>query len=103
MRLVGNDELHQACGEGTSPASPVDDPRGRPLQIFLVRFRTVLGNGAGDMGLAATGMTGNPLALIKNLHRPTRASYLDLLAHQLIRCAVEMPVDIDVVIQVHPR
>src|SRR5271155_2259872 len=103
MRLAGHDALPQPCREGTNLARPFDDARRRPLQILLVRLGTVLGVGAGAMRPAAAYVTGNPLALIEDLHRRLRAARLDLLAHQLIRRAVVVAAKLDVIIQVDPR
>ena len=48
-------------------------------------------------------MTGHALALIEDLHRPARAAGIHLLADQLIRRAVVMTVQFDVIVQIHAR
>src|ERR1700692_4948644 len=55
------------------------------------------------MRLAAAHMTGNALSLIEDLHGSARTPNLHLLADQLIRRAVVMPTQLDVIVQIHTR
>src|ERR1019366_1035456 len=101
MRLAGQDALHQPRREGTSLARPFNDARRRPLQILLMRFRAVRRIRAGYMRLAAAHMTGNTLPLIEDLHGSARAADVHLLADQLIRRAVVMPAQLDMIVEIY--
>src|ERR1700676_4592209 len=103
MWLAGQDVLHQPRRKGTHLAPPFDDARGGPLQILLVRLGAMSGVRAGGVQPAAARVTGYALALIEDLHRPTRAADFDLLADKLIRRAVVMTIKFDVIIQIHAR
>ena len=103
MRFAGQDVLHQPRRERTNLARPLDDACRRPLKILLMRLRPMRRIRRGHMRLAAAHMTGYTLALMEDLHRPARAASIDLLADQLIRRAVVMTAQFDVIIQIDTR
>jgi len=64
--------------------------------------RSVLGQSRIVVGCVAADMGGDPLALVKYLHRPLRGPDLDLLVKIPVRDAVVVFGEGDVVVDVHP-
>ena len=64
--------------------------------------RHVLGHGGVPMVAAGAQMSGDPLALQKDLDGARRQSHLHLAARKAVGHAVEMPFELDVVIDTNP-
>jgi hypothetical protein len=47
-------------------------------------------------------VAGDAFAAVKQLHRLGRQAHIELLLHQLVRDGVVMPLDLDVVVDMHP-
>ena len=74
----------------------------RPVAIAPVRTRHVLGDGGRPMRPGAAAMAGDPLAAMEDLDCGGGDPRLDLLADQLVRHAVVVLGDLDVIVEVDP-
>src|ERR1700692_96426 len=83
-------------------SSPVDQPRRGPLHVSLMALGTVVVKRRCRMRDEAAVMGGYPHAVIEDLHRARRVTRLQFHAHQLIRDAVIMPLDLNVIVNVRP-
>ena len=64
--------------------------------------RHVLGDGGVSMVATGTQMSGDPLALQKDLHGTRRQPHLDLAAGEAIGNTVEMALELDMVVDADP-
>src|SRR5246127_1682734 len=73
-----------------------------PVGVPPMARRHVLGHGGVPMVTAGAQMSGNPLALQKDLNGSRRQPHLHLVAGKAVGDAVEMTFELDVVIDTHP-
>ena len=82
---------------------PINDPRRRPLQVFLMRFRHMFCKG-GVLALLETPLMGHDSPVIQeDLHGIGAKKDLDLLSSELVRNAVVVLLDVDVIVDVYRR
>ena len=74
----------------------------RPVAIAPVRTGHVFGDGRRPMRPDAAAMAGDPLAAMEDLDRGGGDPRLDLLADQLVRHAVVVLGNLDMVVEVDP-
>ncbi len=74
----------------------------RPVAVAPVRTRHVLGHRGRSIRAQVAQMRGHQLAAVEDLHRLGRDARLHFLAQQPERHRIEMLVDLDVVVEVHP-
>src|SRR4029079_5059515 len=92
----------QGCGVGAARSSLAADALMRPVAIAPVRTRHVLGDGGRPVWPGAAAMAGDPRAAMEELARGDGDPRLGLLADQLVRHAVVVLGDLDVVVEVDP-
>src|SRR6266511_5806700 len=90
-----DDPLDQRSGSGASLFGPANDPRGRPLQIILVRWWHVLCECGVAVRDKRSDMDGHPFALKEGFQCAGGQSHMEFLTHQPERNAVIMLVDLD--------
>src|SRR5712691_755191 len=100
MRTIRENRLHQRGGLRADGAGPVDETRGGPLEVALVRLRHV-----GRVGgvLAADGappMGRDALAAVKDLDGRRGQARVDVLVQERVGDGVVMAVELDVVVDV---
>jgi hypothetical protein len=100
MRLAFEDDPHQLRSRWAYIRGPVDQPRRRPLQVGLMAFGTVVVQRGRRMCHQPAAMGGDAHAMIEDLDGGRRVARLQFLAHQLIRNAVIMSLDLDVIVDV---
>src|SRR5436309_3234822 len=79
---------------------PVHHPRGCPFQMRLVGTRTVLGNRDGVPMAARTQVRSHALTLVEDLDGRWRRAYFHQLLNQVVRHAVVVRVEGDVIVDV---
>jgi hypothetical protein len=96
------DHIGQDGGVVADRAGLAADAFMRPVAITSVRARHVFGDSRRPMRPGAASMTGNALAAMENLDGRGGDPRFDLLADQLVRHAVEVLGNLDMVIEVDP-
>jgi len=101
VRTALDDLLDQPSALRPDGARPLQDPAGSPLQVLLVGFGTVFleGGMAPDQSAAPVGR--NSFALLKEFDRRLGQAHIEHLVNQLIRDAVVVLFDGDMVVDVH--
>src|SRR5579863_8459266 len=102
MRLAFQNAAHHLGRSWSHGFAAVDSSRGRPFQMRLMALGAVLVNGGGPIGNIAAHVRGNTYSAMKDLHRSGREARFQLLAGELIRHAVQVPLDLDVIVDVGP-
>src|ERR1700680_1295107 len=102
MRPRAQDHIGQDGGVVADRGGFAANALMRPVAITPVRTRHVLGDGGRPMRPGAAAMAGDPLSAVEDLDRGRGDPRLDLLADQLVRYAVIMLADLDVVIEADP-
>ena len=102
MRPRAQDHIGQDGGVVADRGGLAADALMRPVAIAPVRTRHVLGDGGRPMRPGAAAMAGDPLAAMEDLDRGGGDPRLDLLADQLVRHAVVVLGDLDMVVEVDP-
>src|SRR3954454_2525143 len=102
MRPRAQDHIGQDDGVVADRGGLSADALMRAVAIAPVRARHVLGDGGRPVRAGAAPMAGDPLAAMEDLDRGGGDARLDLLADQLVRHAVVMLSDLDVVVEVDP-
>ena len=102
MRARPQHDLHQGCGVAADRGGFALDPLVRPVAVAPVRTRHVSGHRAGSIRAQVTQMRGDQLAAMEDFHRLRRDPRFHFLAQQPERHRVEMPGDLDVVVEVDP-
>src|SRR5258708_24782196 len=100
MRPALQDPFHQPARGRSCLLRPVDEPRRRPLGVGAMRARHVLALGRWLVVVAPT-VGIESLALVEDLDRCGGVASLPLLPHEVVRGAVGMPLDPDVVVDVY--
>jgi hypothetical protein len=100
MRPIREDCLHQGGGLRADGAGPVDEARGRPLEVVLVRLRHVGGVGGVLASDEAPGMGGDALAAMKDFDGRRGQAGVDVLVHERGGDGVVMAVQFDVIVDV---
>ena len=100
MSAACDDFFYQLSGSGADLLCPGNDPRGRPLQILLVRRGHVLFEGCMDMGDKTSYMSGHPLAFCESFHGAGGEPDIEFFAHQTKRNTVVVTLHLDVVVDV---
>ena len=101
VRAALEDLGHHAPRGRSGLLGPADEARGRPLRVRPVRAGHVLGQGRG-LAVVASTVRRHPPAFVEDLDDRGGVARLDLLVDELVRDAVEMPLDLDVVVDVDP-
>jgi hypothetical protein len=96
--VVPNRSREQSSDGWTDGSSGTTNALDGPVGITPVARRHVLGRGGVPMVAAAAPMRRDPLALRKDLDGLRREPHLDPVAHEAVRDAVKMSVDLDMVI-----
>ena len=100
MRPATLDDLgDELSGRRSGLLGPTDQPRRRPLGMRAVGARHVLAMG-GRLPVVAPPVRRQSLAAIEDLDRVRGVADLDLLADQLERHAIDVALDLDVVVDV---
>ena len=92
--LVGDDRL----GVRADGAGPVDQAARAPLGVLLVRLGHVLRDRRVFADLVTAGVHGNATRIEEALDRRGAEARLDLVADEVVRDAVVMALDLDVVV-----
>ena len=103
MRTRAQDRLHQLGHRRSDGRAPRHQLGGRPFQMRAVRGGHVLTHGEEPLSTVATHMAGHPSATMDDLDDVGGGAHLDRLACQLVRHRVVAVVELDVIIDVHPR
>ena len=96
------DQLAQRGGGWADRRRLAADALDRPVGIPPMARRHVLGHRGVPMVAAGPQMSGDPLALQKDLNRARSQSHLHLAARKTVGHAVEMTFELDVVIDTNP-
>ena len=99
VRAALQDPGDELSGRRSDLLGPADEPRRRPLGMRAVGAGHVLGHG-GRLSVVAPPVGRHALAAMEDLDRVRRVADLDLLADQLVRHAVDVALDLDVVVDV---
>ena len=102
MRPRAQDHVDQHGGVGADRGGLAADALVGPVAIAPVRTRHVLGDGGRPMRAQAAAMAGDPFAAMEDLDCRGGDPRLDLLADQLVRHAVVVLGDLDVVVEADP-
>src|SRR5690606_13304842 len=81
---------------------PGDQATWRPLSVFAMRARHVRGD-SGVTVLVGAAVTCDALAAVENLHGVGGEPCLDLRSDELIGDGVVVPVELDVIVDMHTR
>src|SRR5262245_23311129 len=100
MRAIGEDGLDQRGGLWPDGAGPVDQARGRPLEVLAVRLRHMGRIGRVPTAAIVADVRGHALAAMEDLDGGGGATGIDELVQELIGDGVVMAVDVDVVVDV---
>lgn len=101
--LVGELPVHDVAGGRTDRERPVQEPSGRPVEVFLVGLRHVFGNRGVRAFAVTTRMACHPFSLVQAFNGGGGEAHIEFALHQRVRHAVIMPVDLDVVIDADAR
>lgn len=82
---------------------PADQPLRRPFGMLAMALGHVLGLRAVSAFVQRAQVAGHPLVGVEALDGARRQAHLQLFFHQLIGHRVVMPIDLDVVVDMHPR
>jgi len=103
MGPVGEDGGDEGGGLRADRLCPLDEARGRPFQMALMR----LGHVGGLRGVAAADiaapMGGDPLAAMEDFDGAHAGAHVDGLVDEGVRDGVVMAVEFDVIVDVDPR
>ena len=103
MRAVLHLPAHDRSAGHADALAPGDELGRRPFAVRAVRCRHVLGVGREGAPDGAVGVHRHALLAGEGLHRRAADAQLDLGAHQPVRHAVVVAVELDVVVDVHAR
>src|ERR1700736_5510719 len=95
-----DDVLHDCGGVGPDALTPVDQPRGRPLEMRPVGGGPMLGQRAVVVFDEAAYVTGDALAFVDDFHDVMGGAAPERLADQRIRGTVVMVVEAHVVVDI---
>src|SRR5258707_4664517 len=101
MREAVEDLAHHAAGRGANALAPVHEARRTPLEMALMRLGPMPWPGRGAAPHRAPDMHRDALAVSKQLDRRRREAHIDRRAHQEVGHTIEVPIDGDVVVDVH--
>src|SRR5271163_2906270 len=96
------DQLAQRSSSWTNRSGLAANALHCPVGITPMARRHVLADGGVPMVAAGPQMSGNPLALEKDLNSTRRQPYLDLAAGKAVGDAVEMALELDMVVDADP-
>ena len=102
MRPALQDQLAQGSRGGADRSGFVADALDGPIGVTPVARRHVIGDGGVAVIAAGAQMRGDPLALEKDLDSARRQPHLDLTTGEAVRDAVEVGLDLDVVVDADP-
>src|SRR5215471_17436039 len=102
MWFLRQNALDESSGVRSDLFRPVHYARRGPLQMGLMPLRPMLILRDGLIFPTATGMRCHALSLVEDLHGTRCRAHLDSLVNERIRHAVEVVVESDVVIDIHP-
>src|SRR5664279_3308737 len=103
MRSRRQDSLYEFCCGRAGLLRPLDDPRRSPIQVLLMSFRHVLGNGGIASFFEAALMSYNALGIKEDLHSIDSDKGLYFLATKVVGNTVIMIRYINMVIDVDRR
>ena len=99
VRAALQDPTDELSGLRPDLLNPADQPRRRPFGMRAVGAGHVLGHGR-RLSVVAPAVRHDALAAMEDLDRVGGVADLDLLADQLVRHAVDVALDLDVVVDV---
>jgi hypothetical protein len=102
MRPALQDQLAQRGSSWADRRGLAANALDRPVGVSPMARRHVLGHGGVPMITAGAQMSGNPLALQKDLDGSRRQPHLHLATGKAVGDAVEMTFELDVVIDTNP-
>src|SRR5450432_4775516 len=102
MGFAGEYVANHFRGRHSDGFAPMDQPRRRPLQMRLMTLGRVLVNGGVPVSRRTAGVGRDALAILEKLDGGCGVAGFELLAGKLIRNAVIVPVDLDVVVDIGP-
>src|SRR5271155_263670 len=102
MSPVFQDQVAQERRGRTDTGCLAPDPLDGPAGIATVAGWHVIGLGRVLAIAAGAHMDGDAFTLEEDLNRPRRQAHLDRLARKAIGHGIEMPVDIDVIVDTDP-
>ena len=100
MPLALQAGLHYFRGCWSHRRRPVDQARRGPLQMRLMTFGAVMRNSGGGITDKAADMRGHPDTALEDLNCGRRVARLQRLPHELVRHAVVVLLNIDVIVDV---
>src|SRR5437764_7210811 len=102
MRPALQDQLAQRGGGRADRSGLAANALDRPVSVTTMARRHVLGHRGVPIVAAGPQMSGDPLALEKDLDGSRRQPHLDLAAGKAMRHAVEMTLELDMVVDADP-
>ena len=102
MGSIFEDSGDELLGLGSCLSGPLDDTGRGPLQVFLMSFGPVLGQGGESSRVITSGVTGHPAVFEEDFDGGGGESHLDLLFNQLTRDAVVMAIDLHMIVDIDP-
>src|SRR5271169_3853835 len=96
-------DLYDLRSGGACLLRPMNDPRRGPLQVFLMRFGHMFGECGVLALLEAPLMCHKTSAIKEDLHGIGAKKDLYLLASELVRNAVVVLLDVNVIVDIHSR
>src|SRR5215469_5300989 len=101
MRLLRQNALDESSGVWSDLFRPVHHARGCPLQMGLMALRSMLILRDHLFSPTGAGMGGHALSLVEDLNRGRCRANFDPFVNQMVRHAVEVGIEGDVVIDIH--
>src|SRR2546423_12724892 len=102
MRPALQDQLAQRRGGRADRSGLAANALDRPVSVTPMARRHVLGDCGVPMVAAGAQMSSDPLTLQKDLNSARRQPHLDLAAGKAVRNAVEMALELDMVVDADP-
>src|SRR5712691_6030606 len=103
VRPARENLLDERRGVRPHRGPPADQAGGTPLQMRAVRVGHVLGDRGEAAGMMTAAMHPDPRAALKYFEGRGRESKIDGLMNEPMGHGVEMPLDVDVIVDVHAR
>jgi hypothetical protein len=101
MRTLGHDRRHDGGGGRPDRLRPLDQPRGGPLPVSLMRLGQVRDHGRVPALLGTASVTRHALVLVEALEGRGGHPHIELGMEQRRRHAVVVPLHLDMAVDVH--
>src|SRR6478609_9273686 len=98
MRPGLDDDLEERRGRWTDLLAGSDQPSRCPFAVAAVGARHMIGDGGMAAPIGRTGMAGDPLPFVEDLHGLVSDADIDEFTDQAVRGGIPMAVDLDVVV-----